>query len=64
MSGKGRVKKGIVSIEKQIRLHKEKLSKAEEGNVGLINYYEKEIENFERVKEKLRRKIDPKSRRK
>jgi len=65
MSGKKRAKKGIESIEKQIEIHKGKLRKAEgEGNVGLMKYYEKEIQNFDRVKEKLKRRIKPKSKRK
>lgn len=65
MSEKKRVRKGIESIEKQIELHKEKLRRmAEEGNVGLVNYYEKEIENFERLKEKLKWRIKPKLKRK
>ncbi|MDI6721782.1 MAG: hypothetical protein QMD85_05290 [Candidatus Aenigmarchaeota archaeon] len=65
MSGKKRVKKGIKSLEKQIELHKEKLAKAaKEGNIGLTGYYEKEIQNFERVKERLKRRIEPISKRK
>lgn len=65
MSGKKRSKKGIESLEKQIELHKEKLRQAEkEGNVGLVEYYEKEIQNFEQVKEKLKRRIKPKLKRK
>ena len=42
MSGKKRARKGIDSIENQIRIHKEKLKSAQEkGNIGLTNYYEK-----------------------
>jgi len=41
---KKRLKKGIESIEKQIKLHEEKLRKAEEeNNFELIGYYKKEI---------------------
>ncbi len=65
MSGKKRPKKGIESLEKQIRIHRDKLKKAQEkGDVGLTNYYEKEIEHFERAKEKLERRITPKKRKK
>lgn len=65
MSGKKRSKKGIESIAKQITVHQEKLKKAQEsGNIGLINYYEKEMEHFERAKERLMRRIAPKARRK
>ena len=43
-----RLKKGIVSIREQIELHKEKLKAAEKsGNIGLADYYEKEIDSLE-----------------
>jgi len=43
-----RLKKGIVSIREQIELHKEKLKAAEKsGNIGLTDYYEKEIDSLE-----------------
>jgi len=62
---KKRQKRGIESLEKQIEIHREKLEKArEKGDVGLANYYEKEIEHFERAKEKLARRIMPKIKRK
>jgi hypothetical protein len=65
MSEKKRARKGIESIERQIELHRDKLMRAEEdGNVGLINYYEKEIQNFEHVKEKLKQRVGTKSKRK
>ncbi len=65
MSNKKRSKKGIESLEKQISLHKEKLRQAKEKeNIGLTNYYEKEIEHFEQAKEKLSRRIMPKLKRK
>ncbi len=65
MSSKKRSKKGIESLENQINAHKEKLKKAQEkGDIGLANYYEKEIEQFERAKEKLIRRIIPKLKRK
>ena len=41
---KKRLQKGIESIEKQIKIHEEKLKKAEEeDNIELDGYYRKEI---------------------
>lgn len=65
MSGKKHIKKGIESLNKQIKIHKEKLKQAQEkGDVGLTNYYEKEIEHFEHAKEKLMRRVIPRLKRK
>lgn len=65
MSGKKRSKKGIESLEKQIKIHREKLKQAKEkGDIGLANYYEKEIDHFERAKERLMRRVMPKLKRK
>ena len=56
---KKRLKKGIESIEKQIKLHEEKLMKAEEGdNIGLADYYRKEIAAKKRDKEEKKRMLD------
>lgn len=46
MSGrKKKLQKGIKSVEKQIRVHEEKLKRAElEDNIELVEYYRKEIE--------------------
>ncbi len=58
-------KKGIESLEKQIEVHVQKLKNAQKnGDVGLSNYYEKEVEHFERAKENLARRIASKSKRK
>ncbi len=44
---KKRLKKGIESIKEQIAVHQSKLEEAEKsGNIGLSNYYEKEIETL------------------
>ena len=44
MKRKKRIEKGLLSLEKQIKIHEEKLKKAKEsGNWGLESYYEKEI---------------------
>ncbi len=62
---KKRWKKGIESLENQIEIHREKLENAmKKGDIGLTNYYEKEIEHFECAKEKLVGRIMPKLRRK
>lgn len=51
---KKRLKKGMQSIEEQIEIHAQKLESAKkEGNIGLSNYYEKEIE---RLRSSLARK--------
>ena len=48
---KKRLKKGIGSIQKQIDIHREKKSLAEDsGNEELVEYYTKEIEAKERAK--------------
>ncbi|MBU3907325.1 MAG: hypothetical protein KKA64_03685 [Nanoarchaeota archaeon] len=53
---KKRLEKGINSIEEQIKLHEEKLSRVEdEGKEELAEYYEKEIASLKRVKEEKRR---------
>lgn len=56
---KKRLQKGIVSLEKQIRLHEEKLRKAEEeDNLGLSEYYRREIAAKKRDKEEKQRILD------
>ena len=53
---KKRLMKGIEALEKQIQLHEEKLSKAEEeDNIELAGYYRKEIEAKKRDKEEKER---------
>ena len=57
---KKRLQKGIESLEKQIKLHEEKLRKAEEkDNIELAGYYKKEImakKNDKEEKERLLKK--------
>ena len=57
---KKRLQKGIESLEKQIKLHEEKLRKAEEeDNLELTGYYKKEImakKNDKEEKERLLKK--------
>lgn len=56
---KKRLQKGIDSIDKQIKLHEEKLKKAEEeDNIGLASYYKKEINAKKKDLEEKRRLLD------
>ncbi len=44
---KKRLRKGIESVGRQIESHRKRLKEAEKaGNIGLVNYYEKEIESL------------------
>lgn len=53
---KKRLQKGIESLEKQIKLHEEKLKRAkEEDNIELSEYYRKEIAAKKRDKEEKQR---------
>ncbi len=53
---KKRLQKGIESIERQIKLHEEKLRKAvEEDNIELAKYYKKEIAAKKKDKEEKQR---------
>ena len=53
---KKRLRKGIESIEKQIKLHEEKLEKTEEeDNIELAQYYKKEINAKKKDKEEKER---------
>jgi hypothetical protein len=54
-----RLLKGIISIEKQIKIHKEKLLRAKEiRNEYLEGYYEKEIESLEKTKDIKKSKLE------
>ncbi|MEK6943604.1 MAG: hypothetical protein AABX00_06070 [Nanoarchaeota archaeon] len=56
---KKRLQKGIESLEKQIKLHEEKLNEAEEkDNIELAGYYKKEIEAKKKDKEEKQRILD------
>ncbi len=56
---KKRLQKGIESIEKQIELHEEKLSKAEDGdNMELAQYYRKELIGKKKDKDEKQRLLD------
>lgn len=50
---KKRLQRGIISLQKQITLHQEKLNLAKEENkLELVDYYEREIEAKKKDKEK------------
>ncbi len=56
---KKRLQRGIDSLDKQIKLHEDKLKKAEEDdNIELSGYYRKEIEAKKRDKIKKQRLLD------
>ena len=59
MNRKKRLEKGIKSIEEQIKIHEEKLKKAEEaGQEELVTYYHKDIARLEKQKEQKKNKIE------
>ena len=56
---KKRLQKGIESLEQQIKLHEEKLKKAEEeDNIELASYYKKEIEAKKIDKDEKKRLLE------
>ena len=56
---KKRLQKGIKSLDKQIKLHEEKLKKAEEDdNIELAAYYRKEINAKKSDKEEKERMLN------
>jgi len=56
---KKRLKKGIESLKKQIKLHEEKKEKArKEGKIELENYYEKELKTLRAVEEEKEDLLD------
>ena len=56
---KKRLKKGIESLKKQIKLHEEKKEKArKEGKIELESYYEKELKTLRAVEEEKEDLLD------
>ena len=56
---KKRLQRGIESLEKQVKLHEEKMRKVEqEDNIELAEYYKKEIAAKKRDKEEKQRMLD------
>ncbi|MDP7180809.1 MAG: hypothetical protein QF824_06080 [Candidatus Woesearchaeota archaeon] len=63
--GKAKVRKKISGYEKQLEKHIEKFKEAEErGDVGAMNYFGRELQDFLKHKEKLKGQLDPKKRKK
>ena len=59
MNRRKRLEKGIESIEKQIKVHEEKLREAEEaGQEELVTYYLKDISRLEKQKEQKENKLE------
>ncbi len=60
--GKARMRKKITGFDKQIALHMEKLAKAAaEGNQIGMDYWAKEISNFETQRKKWQAMTKPKN---
>lgn len=56
---KKRLEKGIESLNKQIKVHKEKREEAmSDENIDLEKYYAKEIEGLEKTKEKKQKQLE------
>jgi len=59
MNRRKRLEKGIESIEKQIKVHEEKLREVEEaGQEELVTYYLKDISRLEKQKEQKENKLE------
>ena len=56
---KKRLKKGVISLEKQIQIHEEKREDAKkQENIELEDYYEKELTGLKQIKDKKQRLLD------
>jgi len=59
MKRKKRLEKGITSIGEEINLHEQKMKKAkEEGNLELVDYYDKEIRGLEEAKDRKEKQLE------
>ena len=58
MKSKKRIKKSIESFDKLIKEHKEKIEKFGNERSWLKDYWEKQIEEFENQKEKVKKKLE------
>jgi hypothetical protein len=59
MSNKKKIKKGISSLDKQIKIHEKKRRVAEEeGEIELEDYYNREIASLKKAKEKKEKRIN------
>jgi hypothetical protein len=53
------LKKGIISIKKQIEIHENKRERArDEGDLDLEKYYEKEIESLKKEKKRKKKLVE------
>ncbi len=58
MKRKKRLKKGIESLERQIKIHEEKLKEAADyGDDELVHYYERELKSLESEEIKKRKQL-------
>jgi len=58
MANKKRIKKGITSLDEQIKIHEEKMKLAKEkGEIELEDYYRKEINSLKKAKQRREKKI-------
>jgi len=56
---KKRLEKGIESLQKQIKEHENKREQPEEeGEIELVEYYDKEIEGLEKTKERKENQLE------
>ena len=56
---KKRLERGIESLKRRLDEHKIKLERAKKDNkIELIDYYEKELENFEIYREKKKKILE------
>ena len=58
MASKKKIKKAIESLEKQIKKHEEKVKSYKGKNYALIGYWQKEIEERKRQKQKKEEKLN------
>lgn len=59
--GKAKLRKKIKGIEKQMKLHTDKIREAfDRDDEGAINYMGRELEDYFKIKEKLTKKLLPK----
>ncbi len=59
MNRQKRLAKGIESLKKQMEIHREKRDQAkEQGKIELAEYYDKEIEKFDKEEKKKQRMME------
>ena len=58
MGKKKKLKKSIESLQKQIEIHKEKIKQYSGPKEFLIDYWQKQIDEFEKQKKKRETKLE------